>query len=163
MFPDKTFKQYKAMGKINNEKQLCYSTVVSILGATFARKVGCHNNKSQTLEREGAGRSPYKIEGRTRLKVTLAGSLRISASLSLMGRYDCPTKSAFRWLVGIRSTATWSNMCVGRIFAGSISDKRSRSGYAVKRQTSISYESPGEIDGADDHGSAWNDVLSTSD
>ncbi|POM79027.1 Reverse transcriptase [Phytophthora palmivora] len=47
----------------------------SILDATFARKVGCHIDESHTLECEGVGRSPYKIEGRTRLKITLAGSL----------------------------------------------------------------------------------------
>ncbi|POM71535.1 LOW QUALITY PROTEIN: Hypothetical protein PHPALM_11885 [Phytophthora palmivora] len=76
--PDKKFKQSKAMVKINNEKAtlLFDSDVeVSILDAAFARKVGCHIDESQTLECEGVGRSPYKIEGRTRLKITLAGSL----------------------------------------------------------------------------------------
>ncbi|POM72983.1 Hypothetical protein PHPALM_10217 [Phytophthora palmivora] len=72
---------------------------------------------------------------------------RVSASISLMGRYVCPTKFAFRWLVGVLSTVTRSNMCAGRITTGSMLDRRPRSGYAVKRQTSISCGSPGEIDG----------------
>ncbi|POM57476.1 LOW QUALITY PROTEIN: Hypothetical protein PHPALM_38008, partial [Phytophthora palmivora] len=73
--PDKKFKQSKLWGRSTTKKQLCYLTVVSILDATFARKVGCHIDESQTLDCEGVGRSPYKIEGRTRLKITLAGSL----------------------------------------------------------------------------------------
>ncbi|POM79808.1 Hypothetical protein PHPALM_2436 [Phytophthora palmivora] len=76
--PDKKFKQSKAMGKINNRKATLLfdsGAEVSILDATFARKVGCHIDENQTLECEGVGRSPYKIEGRTRLKITLAGSL----------------------------------------------------------------------------------------
>ncbi|POM75702.1 Hypothetical protein PHPALM_7162 [Phytophthora palmivora] len=36
---------------------------------------------------------------------------------------------------------------VGRIVTGAMSDKRPRLGYAVRRQTSISYGLPGEIDG----------------
>ncbi|POM63117.1 LOW QUALITY PROTEIN: hypothetical protein PHPALM_27634 [Phytophthora palmivora] len=71
---DKKFMRSKAMGKINNKKATLLFEV-PILYATFARKVGCHINESQTLECEGVGRSPYKIEGRTRLKITLAGSL----------------------------------------------------------------------------------------
>ncbi|POM76151.1 Hypothetical protein PHPALM_6651 [Phytophthora palmivora] len=76
--PDKKFKQSKAMGKINNKKATLLfdsGAEVSILDATFARKVGCHIDENQTLECEGVGRSPYKIEGRIRLKITLAGSL----------------------------------------------------------------------------------------
>ncbi|POM58112.1 Hypothetical protein PHPALM_37289 [Phytophthora palmivora] len=75
--PDKKFKQSKAMGKINNKKATLLfdsGAEVSILYA-LARKVGCHIDESQALECEGVGRSPYKIEGRTRLKITLAGSL----------------------------------------------------------------------------------------
>ncbi|POM72984.1 LOW QUALITY PROTEIN: Hypothetical protein PHPALM_10218 [Phytophthora palmivora] len=66
------------MGKINNKKATLLfdsGAEVSILDATFARKVGCHIDESQTLECEGVGRSPYKIEGCTRLMITLAGSL----------------------------------------------------------------------------------------
>ncbi|POM65516.1 Hypothetical protein PHPALM_18755 [Phytophthora palmivora] len=58
-----------------DEATVKIAAVVSILDATFARKVGCQIDESQTLECEGVGRSPYKIEGRTRLKITLAGSL----------------------------------------------------------------------------------------
>ncbi|POM75586.1 LOW QUALITY PROTEIN: Hypothetical protein PHPALM_7295 [Phytophthora palmivora] len=72
--PDKKLKQSKAMGKINNKKATLtvapmYPYWMSILDATFARKVGCHIDESQTK------RWNAKIEGRTRLKVTLAGSL----------------------------------------------------------------------------------------
>lgn len=66
------------MGNINNKKATLLfdsGAEVSILDATFARKAGCHIDENQTLECEGVGRSPYKIEGRTRLKITLAGSL----------------------------------------------------------------------------------------
>ncbi|POM81104.1 LOW QUALITY PROTEIN: Hypothetical protein PHPALM_971 [Phytophthora palmivora] len=74
--PDKKFKQSKAMGKINNKKQLCYLTVAPMYPYWMPPLlVGCHIDESQTLECEGVGRSPYKIEGRTRLKITLAGSL----------------------------------------------------------------------------------------
>ncbi|POM70556.1 Hypothetical protein PHPALM_12982 [Phytophthora palmivora] len=75
---DKTFQQSKAIGKVNNEKatlQFDSDAEVSILDATFAPKVRCHIDENQTLDCEGVGRSPYKIEGRTRVKITLAGSL----------------------------------------------------------------------------------------
>ncbi|POM59880.1 hypothetical protein PHPALM_31327 [Phytophthora palmivora] len=76
--PDKKFKQSKAMAKINNIKATLLfdsGAEVYILDATFARKVGCHIDESRTLECESVGRSPYKIEGRNRRKITLAGSL----------------------------------------------------------------------------------------
>ncbi|POM66191.1 LOW QUALITY PROTEIN: Eukaryotic/viral aspartic protease, active site [Phytophthora palmivora] len=76
--PDKKFKQSKAMGKINNRKATLLfdsGAEVSILDATLTRKVGCQIDENQTLECEGVGQSPYKIEGRTRLKIALAGSL----------------------------------------------------------------------------------------
>ncbi|KAE9307715.1 hypothetical protein PF008_g21165 [Phytophthora fragariae] len=76
--PDKKFKQAKAVGKINNEKATLLfdsGAEVSILDIAFARKVGCYVDNSQTLECEGVGESPYTAEGRTRLKITLAGSL----------------------------------------------------------------------------------------
>ncbi|GMF53899.1 unnamed protein product [Phytophthora fragariaefolia] len=71
-------KQAKAVGKINNAKATLpfYSGVeVSILDTAFARKVGCYVDNSQTLQCEGVGKSPYMAEGRTRLKISLAGSL----------------------------------------------------------------------------------------
>ncbi|POM69835.1 LOW QUALITY PROTEIN: Hypothetical protein PHPALM_13843 [Phytophthora palmivora] len=67
--PDKKFKQSKAMGRSTTKKQLCYSTVVSKLDATYARKVGCHINERSW------GISFYNIEERSRLDITLAGSL----------------------------------------------------------------------------------------
>ncbi|GMF46131.1 unnamed protein product [Phytophthora fragariaefolia] len=76
--PDKKFKQAKAVGKINNAKATLLfdsGAEVSILDTAFARKVGCYVDNSQTLQCEGVGRSPSMAEGRTRLKITLAGSL----------------------------------------------------------------------------------------
>ncbi|GMF49749.1 unnamed protein product [Phytophthora fragariaefolia] len=76
--PDKKFKQAKAVGKINNAKAtLLFDSgdEVSILDTAFARQVGCYVDNSQTLQCEGVGKSPYMAEGRTRLKITLAGSL----------------------------------------------------------------------------------------
>ncbi|GMF19246.1 unnamed protein product [Phytophthora fragariaefolia] len=76
--PDKKFKQAKAVGKINNAKATLLSdsgAEVSILDTAFARKVGWYVDNSQTLQCEGVGKSPYMAEGRTRLKITLAGSL----------------------------------------------------------------------------------------
>ncbi|POM68045.1 LOW QUALITY PROTEIN: Hypothetical protein PHPALM_15843 [Phytophthora palmivora] len=133
--PDKKFKQSKAMGKINNKKATLLfdsGAEVSILDATFARKVGCHIDENQTLECEGVGRSPYKIEGRTRLKITLAGSLRVSASISLMGQYVCPMKSAFRWLVGVLFTVT--RTCV---LEGSLLDRHWANGRDQATQSDI--------------------------
>ncbi|GMF18024.1 unnamed protein product [Phytophthora fragariaefolia] len=75
---DKKFKQAKAVGKINNAKATLLfdsGAEVSILDTAFARKVGCYVGNSQTLQCEGVGKSPYMAEGRTRLKITLAGSL----------------------------------------------------------------------------------------
>ncbi|GMF47751.1 unnamed protein product [Phytophthora fragariaefolia] len=48
---------------------------VSILDTAFAGKVGCYVDDSQTLQCEEVGKSPYMAEERTRLKITLAGSL----------------------------------------------------------------------------------------
>ncbi|GMG17641.1 unnamed protein product [Phytophthora fragariaefolia] len=76
--PDKKFQQAKAVGKINNAKATLLfdsGAEVSILDTAFARKVGCYVDNSQTLQCEGVGKSPYMAEGRTCLKITLAGSL----------------------------------------------------------------------------------------
>ncbi|OWY98622.1 hypothetical protein PHMEG_00030570 [Phytophthora megakarya] len=48
---------------------------VSILDTTFARKVGCNFDTSQRQECVGIGHSVYTTEGRTRIKITLAGYL----------------------------------------------------------------------------------------
>ncbi|GMF55403.1 unnamed protein product [Phytophthora fragariaefolia] len=48
---------------------------VSILDTAYARKVGFYVDNNQTLQCEGVAKSPYMAEGRTRLKITLAGSL----------------------------------------------------------------------------------------
>ncbi|POM79343.1 Hypothetical protein PHPALM_3014, partial [Phytophthora palmivora] len=86
------------MGKINNKNATLLfdsGAEVSILDATFARKVGCHIDENQTLECEGVGRSPYKIEGRTRLKITLAGSLVYFFDAWVDGR-DQATRSEYK-------------------------------------------------------------------
>ncbi|GMF51959.1 unnamed protein product [Phytophthora fragariaefolia] len=48
---------------------------VSSLDAAFALKVGCYIDNSQELECEDVGKNPYMTNGRTRVKLTLAGSL----------------------------------------------------------------------------------------
>ncbi|GMF22422.1 unnamed protein product [Phytophthora fragariaefolia] len=76
--PDKKFRQAKATGKINNEKATLLfdsGAEVSLLDAAFARKVGCYIDNSQELECEGVGQNPCMANGRTRVKLTLAGSL----------------------------------------------------------------------------------------
>ncbi|GMF42371.1 unnamed protein product [Phytophthora fragariaefolia] len=76
--PDKKFKQAKAVGKINNAKATLLfdsGAELSIIDTAFARKVGCYVDNSQTLQCDGVGKFPYTAEGRTHLKITLAGSL----------------------------------------------------------------------------------------
>ncbi|POM81329.1 Hypothetical protein PHPALM_713 [Phytophthora palmivora] len=76
--PGKWFKQTKAIGKINNEKATLLfdsGAEVSIVDSTFARKVGCYIDDSQKQECVGIGENAYMTEGRTKIKVALAGSL----------------------------------------------------------------------------------------
>ncbi|KAE9047062.1 hypothetical protein PR001_g4353 [Phytophthora rubi] len=76
--PDKKFRQAKAVGKINNEKTtlLCDSGAeVSILDAAFARKVGWYADNNQELKCEGVGKNSCVVDGRTRIKITLTGTL----------------------------------------------------------------------------------------
>ena len=78
--PGKWFKQAKAVGKINNEKAKMlfnYGAEVSILDTTFARKVGCVIDDSQTQQCVGIGENTYMTVGRTKIKITLDGSLVI--------------------------------------------------------------------------------------
>ncbi|GMF46594.1 unnamed protein product [Phytophthora fragariaefolia] len=75
---DKKFRQAKVTGKINSEKDTLLfdnGAEVSILVAAFARKVECYIDNSQELESEAVGKNPYTANGRTRVKLTLAGSL----------------------------------------------------------------------------------------
>ncbi|ETO68146.1 hypothetical protein F444_14999, partial [Phytophthora nicotianae P1976] len=70
--------QAKTGGKINNEKAdliLDSGAEVSILDAAFARKVGCYLDESRQQECVGIGEGVYVTKGRTKIKVTLAGSL----------------------------------------------------------------------------------------
>ena len=48
---------------------------VSIIDTTFAHKVGCVIDENQKQECVGIGESAYMTIGRTKIKVTLAGSL----------------------------------------------------------------------------------------
>ncbi|GMF44011.1 unnamed protein product [Phytophthora fragariaefolia] len=76
--PGKWFKQAKAVGKINNEKAplpFDSGAEVSIINTAFARKVRCDIGESQKQECIRIGESMYTTVGRTRIKVTLAGSL----------------------------------------------------------------------------------------
>ncbi|ETO75620.1 hypothetical protein F444_08825, partial [Phytophthora nicotianae P1976] len=68
----------KTGGKINNKKAnlvLDSGAERSILDAIFARKVGCYVEDSQQQECAGIGEGVYVTKGRTKIKVTLVGSL----------------------------------------------------------------------------------------
>ncbi|GMF41574.1 unnamed protein product [Phytophthora fragariaefolia] len=76
--PGKWFRQAKIHGKINNEKAILLldtGAEVSIVDTAFARKVGCYIDRSQSQACAGIGENMYTTEGRTRVKITLAGSL----------------------------------------------------------------------------------------
>ncbi|OWY94328.1 LOW QUALITY PROTEIN: hypothetical protein PHMEG_00035972 [Phytophthora megakarya] len=74
--PGKWFRQAKITGKIHNEKAiLLLDTGAEVSIVAFARKVGCYIDSSQIQECVGIGDNVYQTEGRTRIKVTLAGSL----------------------------------------------------------------------------------------
>ncbi|OWY98545.1 hypothetical protein PHMEG_00030667 [Phytophthora megakarya] len=63
---------------INHEKAILLldtGAEVSILDTTFARKVGCNFDTSQKQECVGIGDNVYTTEGRTKIKITLAGYL----------------------------------------------------------------------------------------
>ncbi|OWZ11926.1 LOW QUALITY PROTEIN: reverse transcriptase [Phytophthora megakarya] len=73
----KGFKQAKSTAKINNEgATLLFDSgaEISIVDSTFARKVGCTIDNSQRQECVGIGENAYMTEGRTRIKITLAGT-----------------------------------------------------------------------------------------
>ncbi|OWY90175.1 hypothetical protein PHMEG_00041819, partial [Phytophthora megakarya] len=76
--PGKWFRQAKITGQIHNEKAILLLNTgaeVSIVDTAFARKVGCYIDSSQIQDCVGIGDNVYQTEGRTRIKVTLAGSL----------------------------------------------------------------------------------------
>ncbi|OWY99265.1 Eukaryotic/viral aspartic protease, partial [Phytophthora megakarya] len=72
----KWFRQAKISGRINQEKAILLldtGAEVSILDTTFARKVGCNFDTNQRQECVGIGDNVYTTEGRTKIKITLAG------------------------------------------------------------------------------------------
>ncbi|OWY93862.1 LOW QUALITY PROTEIN: hypothetical protein PHMEG_00036582 [Phytophthora megakarya] len=76
--PGKCFRQAKISGRINHERAILLldpGAEESILDTTFARKVGCNFDISQRQECAGIGANVYTTEGRTRIKITLAGYL----------------------------------------------------------------------------------------
>ncbi|OWY93365.1 hypothetical protein PHMEG_00037268, partial [Phytophthora megakarya] len=76
--PGKWFRQAKIAGNIHNEKAILLldtGAEVSIVDTAFARKVGCYIDSSQIQGCVGIGDNVYQTEGRTRIKVTLAGLL----------------------------------------------------------------------------------------
>ena len=76
--PGKWFKQAKAVGKINNEKATMLfdsEAEISIVDATCVRKLGCDIDESQRQECVGIGENTYMTKGRTKIKITLNGSL----------------------------------------------------------------------------------------
>ena len=74
----KWFKQAKVVGKINNDKStmlLDSGAEISIVGTAFTRKAGCVIDENQKQECVGIGDITYMTEGRTKIKITLNGSL----------------------------------------------------------------------------------------
>ncbi|OWZ20273.1 hypothetical protein PHMEG_0005337 [Phytophthora megakarya] len=68
----------KSTGMIHNEKAVLFfdtGAEVSIVDTIFVRKVGCNIDSSRIQDCVGIGDNVYRTEGRTRIKVTLAGSL----------------------------------------------------------------------------------------
>ncbi|OWY99656.1 LOW QUALITY PROTEIN: hypothetical protein PHMEG_00029311 [Phytophthora megakarya] len=77
-FPGKWFRQAEISGRINHERAtllLDTGAEVSILDTAFARKVGCNFDTSQKQECVRIGDNVYATEGRTKIKITLAGYL----------------------------------------------------------------------------------------
>ncbi|OWZ12478.1 hypothetical protein PHMEG_00014356 [Phytophthora megakarya] len=63
--PGKWFRQAKITGKIHNEKSILLldtGAEVSIVGTTFARKVGCYIDSSQIQDCVGIGDNVYRTE-----------------------------------------------------------------------------------------------------
>ncbi|OWY96896.1 LOW QUALITY PROTEIN: hypothetical protein PHMEG_00032718 [Phytophthora megakarya] len=71
--PGKMFRQANISGRINHERAILL--LVSILDTAFARKVGCNFDTSQKQVCVGIGDNVYTTEGRTKIKITLAGYL----------------------------------------------------------------------------------------
>jgi len=108
--PGKWFKQAKAVGKINNEKAALLfdsGAEVSIVDTAFARKVGCVIDESQRQECVGIGESTYMTKGRTRMKVTLAGSLVYYFALGSGIRLDMTRSWAWTSWFRRGSASTW--------------------------------------------------------
>ncbi|KAE8991160.1 hypothetical protein PR001_g21304 [Phytophthora rubi] len=76
--PGKWFRQAKITGKINNEKAILLldtGAEVSIVDTSFAQRMGCYVDRSQSQDCVGIGETVYSTAGRTRIKITLAGYL----------------------------------------------------------------------------------------
>ncbi|OWY94664.1 LOW QUALITY PROTEIN: Eukaryotic/viral aspartic protease, partial [Phytophthora megakarya] len=76
--PDKSYKQAKIHGKLNNRKVVLLldtGAEMSILDTTFAREVGCQIDTSVTEECVGIRDETHFTVGKTRVKVTLAGNM----------------------------------------------------------------------------------------
>ncbi|OWZ01761.1 hypothetical protein PHMEG_00026792 [Phytophthora megakarya] len=101
--PGKWFKLAKPTTKINNEKTtLLFDSgdEVSIVDSTFASKVGC-------AIRQPKKKNAYMTEGRTRVKITLAGAYvyyldawigELSDQEAILGMY--PQESVLTWPTG---------------------------------------------------------------
>ena len=74
----KVYKAGKAIRKIHNEKAAILfnsAAEVSIIDTTFARKVGCVIDESQTQECVGIGENTFLTTGRSKIKIALGVSL----------------------------------------------------------------------------------------
>ena len=78
IIPQTSSSERPRLGKNNNEKAILLfdsRAEFSIIDTTFARKAGCVIGESQKQECVGIGGNLYMAEGRTKMNITLNGSL----------------------------------------------------------------------------------------
>ncbi|KAG3011606.1 hypothetical protein PC121_g3916 [Phytophthora cactorum] len=114
--PGKWFRQAKVGGKINNEKATMFldsGAEVSILDTAFARKVGCHIDRSQIQACVGIGESVYTTNGSARIKITLAGCLVYCFDIWVKGLAGQDTILGMDFMVptGVRLNLADGTMC----------------------------------------------------
>lgn len=115
--PDKWFRQAKIHAKLNNEKSLLLfdtGAEVSIVDTAFARKVGCHIDESQRQGCVGIDENTYLTDGRTKIKVTLAGALvyYFDAWAGRLSGQDAILGMDFMVPAGVRLDLTDGSVCL---------------------------------------------------
>lgn len=78
LYPKKAYRQAVIHAGINDLRAKVLMDTganASIIDPTFAREVGAEIDTSEWVDCAGVGGSPYQIEGKARIKITLAGNL----------------------------------------------------------------------------------------